>query len=247
VTYGFNVGPVASAAPDVRSIIDPAIPVDCTFPFVEGYTTANGVTVATGYGSTTAEGTDTAPALTPGSSTYYSVTAVYTITLYNDGNTETGYEETPLQTSQSGTVTPTIPIDTTGTYNAIKINGTALAAGTPTTTVNLDNFVMSFTTNPGIDTYVVDLSTNSNFTNKVELPISGLATNVGYAVATSAVNLLKETSLGLKSGQLETIYFRIGDRYSGDNPGPIVNKTSSPNPDGNYAYSAVWYFQGTGT
>jgi hypothetical protein len=186
----------------------------------------------------------TVPYIPVGVPTTYAVTAIYAVT----GEAGlVGYEETPVQTSGSGIVTPTLPIDTTGDQsnggvsdNNVQVNG---KVGFNQSGADFSHVVFSFTTNPGINTYIVDVSNVPNFAKKVTLTVPMATTTGGQTITTTTTNL--RTAF---PGATE-LYYRIGDRNSIDSPGPVRNDAINPNPDlwgtsrATYVYSATaWFF-----
>ena len=159
------------------------------------------------------------------------------------------YVETPLSAgTATGYATPLYAVDPTAATTTVKSGARSPVPAYGATGVNLASAVISWAS-AGIDAddYVVDLSTNTSFTNKYTVHPTG---NVfASTLSTAALNL--RSQFGLSSSTTSTIYYRIGCRHMNDNPGPYLDTQHAPNPDinpngGSYLYaSTTGYFSGS--
>ena len=171
------------------------------------------------------------------------MTAVYQITVPTATGPVQGFEETPVQSAQSGDATPLLPVDVTGKGNDVSING-AQAFGNGITGVTLSNVVLSFETSYGPTVYICDISDTFNFKKKITLGPINTSTQAGIQEAFGQVNLKADFPNATQ------LYYRFGSRYASDSPGPIVDPAIYPNPTpysggGTYVYSLTNTLRGS--
>jgi hypothetical protein len=199
----------------------------------------------------------------------YEVTAVYQVTLAGQGGAATttngstvgttsgqvttiAYEETAISGSGSavGLATPIVPPDPTNSItDTIEVNE---ELAFEENNVNLSSATFSVPTVFGGDTYVIEVATQANFSNKI---VSDTMHTIRTGGQTVVFTFGGNPNLNIRSrfptlSAGSDVYYRVGIRDSADNPGPLVNGGINPNPTvlsngSSYIYSTIGFFTGS--